>query len=176
MIPVLEEQKPISNSQRKSWPMNKPELDRNQRKALGKGLSALLPGKNAPAVARSEQSSRFGTAPTPVPYPTLPDKFERFESVPLDRITPNQNQPRSAFEPEKLEELAQSIRVHGVRQPITVRQQDDGNYRIVAGERRWRAAMLAGLADIPALVRVVQDDQLLELALIENIQREDLNP
>jgi len=89
------------------------EPDRNQRKALGKGLSALLPGKNAPVVTRSEQASRPGTAAATLSYPTLPERFERFESIPLDAITANEGQPRSAFEPAKLEELAQSIRTHG---------------------------------------------------------------
>lgn len=157
--------------------MNKHEiLDRSQRKALGKGLSALLPGKNGPMSTRPDAGSEPPKAqPAPV-VARLPEKFERFESIPLDQIVPGETQPRAAFEPEKLEELAQSIRVHGVLQPITVRLREDGRFRIVAGERRWRACRLAGLKDIPCLVRTVEDDELLELALIENIQREDLNP
>jgi ParB family chromosome partitioning protein len=155
--------------------MNKQEFDRNQRKALGKGLSALLPSKNAPAVVRPEANRSYADQPFVV-QPRLPDKFERFESVPLDQIIPSGSQPRVAFEADKLEELAQSIRSHGVLQPITVRRREDGKHRIVAGERRWRAAQLAGLSEIPCLVRTVEDDELLELALIENLQREDLNP
>lgn len=156
--------------------MNKQELlDRNQRKVLGKGLSALLPGKNGPAVMRPELAPDPRTVASGT-QPQLPEKFERFESIALDQIIPSESQPRAAFEPEKLEELAQSIRAHGVLQPITVRVREDGRFRIVAGERRWRACRLAGLKDIPCLVRTVEDDELLELALIENIQREDLNP
>jgi ParB family transcriptional regulator, chromosome partitioning protein len=157
--------------------MNKQEfLDRNQRRALGKGLSALLPGKNGPAATRPESAASSSAATARALYPPLPEKFERFESISLDDIVPGESQPRTSFEPEKLEELAQSIRAHGILQPITVRRRDDGRYRIVAGERRWRAARLAGLKEIPCLVRIVVDDELLELALIENIQREDLNP
>lgn len=147
--------------------MNKAEAERSQRKALGKGLSALLPGKNGQAAA--PESAR-------APVAVLPEKFERFESVPVDKIRPGQGQPRLNFEADRLEELAQSIKVHGVLQPITVTRQEDGNYRLVAGERRWRAAKMAGLDEIPALVRRIPNNELLEIALIENIQREDLNP
>ncbi len=94
----------------------------------------------------------------------------------MDAIQPDEQQPRDNFDREKLEELSQSIRAHGVIQPITVRKVGEGSYRIIAGERRWRAAALAGLQEIPALVRSVEQQDLLQLALIENIQREDLNP
>jgi ParB family chromosome partitioning protein len=148
--------------------------DRNQRKALGKGLSALLPsrlnipgGTTAPVEKKSEPAS-------PIPA-TLPENFEKFESLPLDQIAPNEEQPRTEFDQEKLQELTQSIRIHGVLQPVTVYRAADGRYRLIAGERRWRAARLAGLGEIPALVRTVETHHLLELALIENIQREDLN-
>ncbi len=141
--------------------MNK-EPDRNPRKALGKGLSALLPTR--------------GAAPTPVADSELPDKFEAFESIPLDQIMPGGEQPRSNFDPDKLNELADSIRANGVIQPITVRREGAKKYRIIAGERRWRASQLAGLATIPALVRSADEHERLQLALIENLQREDLNP
>ncbi len=154
--------------------MNKPELvDRSQRKALGKGLSTLLPGKNSQSAPRQEQGGRAtGTAPA---LRLLPEHFDQFESVPLDAIVANADQPRTSFEADKLDELAQSIRVHGILQPITVARGGDGRYRIIAGERRWRAARIAGLTTIPALVRTVEQNSMLELALIENIQREDLN-
>lgn len=159
--------------------MSRLEVDRSQRKALGKGLSALLPGKNALIPPRLEAKIEPEVTAVPVAeptYPKLPEKFERFDSLPLDSIVANRHQPRNAFEADRLDELAQSIRTHGLLQPITVVRVAEGQYQIVAGERRWRAARLAGLNTIAALVRSVEQNQMLELALIENIQREDLNP
>jgi ParB family chromosome partitioning protein len=121
-----------------------------KRKALGRGLSALLP----------EPEPQAGAAAL---------------EVPLDRLRPNHQQPRQAFPPERLAELAASIRQSGVIQPILVRRVGDA-YEIVAGERRWRAAGEAGLERVPVVVRDVPDDRLLELALVENIQREELTP
>jgi ParB family chromosome partitioning protein len=95
--------------------------------------------------------------------------------VAIDQIEPNPNQPRKDFESKSLDELASSIRASGVIQPIIVRQTDDG-YQLIAGERRWRAARLAGLEKIPAIVREASDAESLELALVENLLREDLNP
>ena len=99
----------------------------------------------------------------------------RVEEVKLDRLKPNPFQPRREFAEEKLEELAESIRVHGVVQPVIIRETEDG-YELVAGERRWRAAELAGLDTIPAIVSDHSDRDLMEIALIENLQREDLSP
>ncbi len=96
--------------------------------------------------------------------------------VPVTKLEPRPDQPRSRFDPEKLEELAQSIRDHGVLQPITVRDMGFGRYEIVAGERRWRAARMAGLAEVPVNIVDVSDREAAEIALIENLQREDLNP
>jgi ParB family transcriptional regulator, chromosome partitioning protein len=149
------------------------EPDRNQRKALGKGLSALLPSRAASAAPAAVSEPPVQPEPT---RPTLPENFEDFQSIPLHQISPNEEQPRSAFDEEKLHELAQSIRANGLLQPVTVYRTGPDEYRLIAGERRWRAAGLAGLQEIPALVRSVEQHQLLELALIENIQREDLNP
>lgn len=153
------------------------EPDRNPRKVLGKGLSALLPPR-APAVfpesVRAEAAA--AAAPAPALNPPLPENFEEFQSIPLDRIQPGGEQPRETFDGDKLQELSQSIQANGLIQPITVCKTASGDYRIIAGERRWRAARLAGLTEIPALVRSVEKEKLLELALIENIQREDLNP
>lgn len=120
------------------------------RKVLGRGLSALL----------GEE--------------TIKEEGGNFLEIDLDLIEPNSNQPRSRFTDEKLEELAQSIRVNGIVQPIVVRKRGD-RYQIVAGERRWRASQKAGLQKIPAVVKDVADEKLLELALIENIQRQELN-
>ena len=127
------------------------------RQALGKGLSSLLP-------PRLKQ-----TQPPDAGSPVQPTE------LPVGRIKPNPFQPRRQFHEDALEELAQSIRVNGIIQPISVRKAGD-EYQIIAGERRWRAAQLAGLAVVPIVVQEIADDKLLEVALIENIQREDLNP
>lgn len=102
-------------------------------------------------------------------------KASRISEISLDDIVANPNQPRRTFDEEALQELADSIREHGVISPITLRQNDDGTYMIIAGERRFRAAKMAGLYDIPAYVRTAKDEQVLEWALIENIQRENLD-
>jgi ParB family chromosome partitioning protein len=96
--------------------------------------------------------------------------------LPVDRIEPNPQNPRLAFNAETLEELASSIREHGVLQPVLVRPLDDGRFQLIAGERRWRASKLAAQATIPALVEDIDDDTALEIALIENLQREDISP
>ncbi|HUA83034.1 MAG TPA: ParB/RepB/Spo0J family partition protein [Bryobacteraceae bacterium] len=125
------------------------------RKALGKGLSSLLPAR-----------------PAPNPVPAAPENPTK---LPISSIEPNPLQPRTIFQPDRLEELAASIRANGIIQPLIVRRAGDA-YQIVAGERRWRAAQLAGITDVPVVLQEVADDHLLELALIENLQREDLNP
>lgn len=121
------------------------------RKVLGRGLSALI----------GEDGEKKDS--------------EGLLELDLDLIEPNSEQPRTRFAEENLEELTQSIRANGVVQPIVVRKKDN-KYQIIAGERRWRASQRAGLQKIPAVVKEVSDDKLLELALIENIQRHDLNP
>ena len=128
----------------------------NPRKALGKGLSALLP-----------------TRPPASAPPSPPDSAPL--TLPVDSIDPNPLQPRRIFQNDRLAELAQSIRANGIVQPLVVRRAGD-RYQLVAGERRWRAAKLAELQDVPVVVREIPDDRLLEISLIENIQREDLNP
>jgi ParB family chromosome partitioning protein len=97
-------------------------------------------------------------------------------NVPVDRITPNPDQPRLSFDEESLQELSASIKEHGVLQPILVRPLGDNRYQLVAGERRWRASRMAGVNTIPALVEDIDDDTALEIAIIENLQREDLSP
>lgn len=131
------------------------------RKALGKGLSALLPQRPAP-------QELPGESPAPTSARSVLD-------VPVDDIAPNPAQPRSSFDAERLQELANSIRTSGVIQPLLVRRRGS-RFELVAGERRWRAAKMAGLRTVPVLVEDVSDDRLIEVALIENIQREDLNP
>ena len=137
--------------------MNKPD---NPRRALGKGLGALLPTRT-PHLQPSEP---------PPPPPT-----EAANTVPIDSIDPNPIQPRRVFQGERLAELAQSIRSNGIIQPLVIRKAGD-RYQLVAGERRWRAAKLAGLEHVPAVIQDIPDDRLLEITLVENIQREDLNP
>lgn len=111
------------------------------------------------------------------PSPTMPGPaIMPLQPLDLDLLQPGQYQPRRIFEPEALAELAESIRQQGIIQPIVVRSTSAGRYEIIAGERRWRAAQLAGLKKIPALVRNLSDNEAIAIALIENIQREDLNP
>ena len=123
-----------------------------KRPALGRGLSALIPD-----------------------VPTPPSR-ETPNEVDLDLLEPNQDQPRATMDESKLDELARSITTSGIIQPILVRPHLGGRYEIVAGERRWRAAQRAGLLKVPVIVRDVPDEKRLELALVENIQRENLNP
>jgi ParB family transcriptional regulator, chromosome partitioning protein len=132
----------------------------NPRKALGKGLGALLPTR----------------APVSAPAaPSAPVKEDRAQTIPIEAIEPNPYQPRRVFQNEKLAELAQSIRANGIIQPIVVRRVGE-KFQLVAGERRWRASKLAKLTEVPVVVQDIPDDRLLEITLIENIQREDLNP
>ncbi len=119
---------------------------------LGRGLNALL---GDPELASSGEGS---------------------VSLPISQVEPGLNQPRKRFDPESLAGLAESIRIHGVIQPLTVRRLSSGYYQIIAGERRWRAAKQAGLSEIPAVVIEADDRKVMELGLIENLQREDLNP
>src|ERR1700720_2238293 len=140
-----------------------------QRRALGKGLSALLPGRPGEISSAGGSGVATASASLPTAAPTHPSH------LPVDSVHPNPVQPRIAFPIDRLEELAASIRANGIIQPLIVRCHD-GQYQMVAGERRWRAAKMAGLAEVPVVVQEVAEPQMLELALIENIQREDLNP
>ena len=104
------------------------------------------------------------------------DEQEKVVSLRLTEIVPNREQPRKQFDEEGISELAASITQHGLLQPLTVRPLADGTYQLVAGERRWRASRLAGLDEVPVIVREMSDREAAEIALIENLQREDLNP
>ena len=108
--------------------------------------------------------------------PVLQDQGEGSVSLPISQVEPGLNQPRKRFDPEALAELADSIREHGIIQPLTVRRLSSGYYQIIAGERRWRAAKQAGLDEVPAVIIEADDRKVMELGLIENLQREDLNP
>ena len=123
----------------------------DRRPALGRGLSALIP------------------------EPAVTVRRDPAQEVDLDLLRPNREQPRGVIEDARLEELAESIRAHGIIQPLVVSRQEDGTFEIVAGERRWRAAQRAGLLRVPVFERPVASSKRLEIALIENIQREDLN-
>jgi ParB family chromosome partitioning protein len=122
-----------------------------KQKGLGRGLDALLAANNAP-------------------------ETQRQESLPVASLQPGKYQPRTRMDPGSLEELAASIKAQGLIQPISVRPIAAGRFEIIAGERRWRAAQIAGLAEVPVLIRDIPDDAALAMSLIENIQREDLNP
>jgi ParB family chromosome partitioning protein len=106
----------------------------------------------------------------------IPQSFSGLREIPVDAIRPNPSQPRTHFDATELEELAQSIREHGVLQPVLVSQDEDGTFVLITGERRWRAVKLAGLPSVPALVKEATPRASLEMALVENIQRRDLNP
>ena len=134
------------------------------RKALGKGLHSLLPPRSAPQ-----------PAPVPVAPPDEPADGQ-VSLVPITSVEANPDQPRREFDPVALAELSQSIERDGIIQPIVVRKAGANRYQIIAGERRWRAATAAGLKEIPVILRTADDAKVLELAIVENIQREDLNP
>ena len=152
------------------------------KKALGKGLSALIPDsyKEHVAAAAKEISTTAATITTEpeavVQTVVLPVKDSAFQLIPISRIVANADQPRKNFNTETIEELASSIREKGVLQPIIVKRKGSEAFEIVCGERRFRAATLCGLAEVPAIIKDIADEDFLEWALIENIQREDLNP
>ena len=123
------------------------------QKGLGKGLGALL--------------GDFSEEPT---------EKSAYQLLPIYKVEPNRDQPRQDFDEEELQALADSIALHGIIQPLTVREMPNGYYQIIAGERRWRAARLASLSDVPAVIVEADDKKAMELALIENLQRQDLNP
>ena len=144
--------------------MNKP-LD--NRRALGRGLSSLLPTRPSGNAPNHYENAGQATA--------LANDGNGLMMVPIERIEPNPTQPRQHFDTVQLNELAASIAANGVIQPLVVRRKGDG-FELVAGERRWRASKMAGLTEVPVVVQEIADDKVLEIALIENIQRADLNP
>ncbi len=109
-------------------------------------------------------------------FADTPTEKSPYQLLPIHKVEPNRNQPRQDFDEEELEALSESIATHGVIQPLTVREMDNGYYQIIAGERRWRAARMANLTEIPAVIMEADDKKVMELALIENLQRQDLNP
>lgn len=133
--------------------------------SLGRGLGALL-----------TPTSPAGTVQTVAKNPSMPLSKNGVWEVPLTQLTPSADQPRKHFHPQELEELAESIRQHGVLEPILVAERPDGGFEIIAGERRYRAAKIAGLTTMPVVIKKLSPEVRLEVALIENIQRSDLNP
>lgn len=129
--------------------------------ALGRGLDDISNGRGLDALIDTGEVRTQGSS--------------NLNEIDINLISPNPNQPRREFDNEALDELANSIREIGIIQPITLRKMTDGKYQIIAGERRWRASQRAGLATIPAYIRTVEDENVMEMALVENIQREDLN-
>jgi ParB family chromosome partitioning protein len=127
-----------------------------KKRGLGKGLGALIP-------------------PASSPKPASPEVQAGAIEIPIDRIEPNPHQPRQSIDQDKLQELADSIKAHGLIQPLIVTQAGS-DYQLIAGERRWRASQLAGLARVPVIIKETSPQQMIELAIVENIQRADLNP
>ena len=131
------------------------------KSVLGRGLDDLEKGQGLDALIDTNGVRTQGTS--------------TINEIPLSEIEPNPNQPRRDFDPEALQELAASIQQIGIIQPITLRQVDEHRFQIIAGERRWRASQIAGLNSVPAYIRTIRDENVMEMALVENIQREDLN-
>jgi ParB family chromosome partitioning protein len=137
-------------------------MSNQKRNALGRGLAALIPG-----------------APSPAPAPVTPVRRlegDGVRTIAIEEVHPAPGQPRTHFDDGRLEELAASIRTQGIIQPLIVRARAAGGYELVAGERRWRAAQRAGLHEVPAVVRDLTPTRAFEMAMVENLQREDLNP
>ena len=137
---------------------------KQNKEALGKGIRSLLQSIDADLKTSSGHLKE-----------TIVENVTTSNRIPVDEIETNPKQPRRDFDEQSLHELANSIRLHDIIQPVTVSKLSSGKYRLITGERRWRAAKMAGIKDIPAYVRQANDAQLLELALLENLQREDLN-
>ena len=137
---------------------------KQNKDALGKGIRSLLQS--------IDSDLQTGTGHL---KPNVVETATAINRIPVDDIEPNPRQPRRDFDEQSLRDLASSIQLHDIIQPITVSKLASGKYRLISGERRWRATKMAGLKDIPAYVRHANDSQLLELALLENLQREDLN-
>ncbi|GAA0399065.1 ParB/RepB/Spo0J family partition protein [Microbispora corallina] len=140
-----------------------------QPRGLGKGLGALIP--TGPIV----DPSMAAPAPSPAEAGLRPVEGAYFQEIDVEAISPNPRQPREVFDDDRLEELAASIKEVGLLQPVVVRAIGDGRYELIMGERRWRASRIAGMDHVPAIVRSTQDDEMLREALIENLQREQLN-
>lgn len=156
----------------------------SKRRGLGRGLDALLAGSAEPQPVKTEsgapekppEQNQQAAAQEDSASSTAARKVDGLAEIPLDQIFRGQYQPRRHFDEAALDDLAASIQSQGLMQPIVLRARPIGGYEIIAGERRWRAAQLAGLHSVPGIVREIDDEHAMAMALIENIQREDLNP
>lgn len=137
------------------------------KKGLGKGLDSMIPDRNAGTGKKVETKT--------VVKEVVKEVIKETETVDINKIEPNANQPRKLFNEDSIQELAESIKQHGLIEPLIVQKAKKGFYTIIAGERRWRAARIAGIKEIPVVIKDYTDQQVMEIALIENIQREDLN-
>ncbi|MFN3589345.1 MAG: ParB/RepB/Spo0J family partition protein [Spirosomataceae bacterium] len=147
--------------------MNSNVASKNKKMGLGRGLGALLADQDATPASQQEMPSS--------PVRVVPEITSSVNEIPIDLVDTNPYQPRTHFDQDALRELSESIKLQGIIQPITVRKSENGRYQLISGERRLQASKLAGLRQIPAYVRTANDQQMLEMALIENIQRENLN-
>jgi ParB family chromosome partitioning protein len=145
-----------------------------KRKALGKGLGAFFPDMDEEGKEQSKSNKETKSPETD--YSDPKQRVNVVLDIPVENIRPNPHQPRKEFNEERLEELSMSIKKHGLIQPITVRYIGDKRFELISGERRLRATKLAGLSKIPSYIREAEDEDIISFALIENIQREDLNP
>jgi ParB family chromosome partitioning protein len=168
-------------------------MSQTKKSGLGRGLNSLLGGfdeqssekaslsveKPVENVKQNFHASKVEASHVVAAAPTTKDNIPdsaRVWKIAVDKLSANKYQPRQEFREEKLKELADSIKEQGILQPIVARKMNDGKFEIVSGERRWRAAQMAGLHDVPVILRNIDDKKSLELAIIENIQRDDLNP
>lgn len=138
-----------------------------KKKGLGKGLDSMIPNRNVGAESKVIEKTAEKTI--------VKEVVKETETVDINKIEPNANQPRKQFNEDSIQELADSIKLHGLIEPLIVQEGEKGFYSIIAGERRWRAARIAGIKEIPVIVKDYSEQEVMEIALIENIQREDLN-
>lgn len=151
----------------------------DKKKGLGRGLESLFAMYDEEDTNYAESAGNretVGTANENVKATTNTSNKDGVTELDVNKIYPNPNQPRKHFDEEALQELASSIKLHGVIQPLVVNKTDDGNYMIIAGERRWRASKLAGITKVPVVIKNYTEKQVKEISIIENLQREDLNP
>lgn len=154
-------------------------IENKNKKRLGRGLDSLFGGSETRVETVSNivgGGSQIQPAPVKPKEEMIQNEENRVWNIAIDKLKPGKYQPRKNFDKNTINELANSIKENGIIQPITVRKEKTGTYEILAGERRWRAAQVAGLHEVPAIIKTMSDREALQIALIENIQREDLDP
>lgn len=150
--------------------------DSQNKKRLGRGIGSLLSGAETNAYENSTEPIQKASPQKSMPIQPEMNAENRVWNISIDKLVPGVYQPRKSFNKESLEELAASIKENGIIQPLVVRKRAAGGYEIIAGERRWRSAQIAGLHEVPAILKNISDTEALQLAIIENVQREDLDP